>query len=230
MPVFARRDVCSIAIPVTSGGCGVQHSRPVVQGSPVEIWKLDCPACTPVLIKEIESATWEWRDKEGKQHRINNSTWGDTEFRIPQTPDEASVASDMEREANRFMASTMQGVAAHTMHQFQQQRASEVEDSIKADDFRKMQEEATALKQQLAEMQELINSQRLGGPFAPIQPVPVDEHPAERPEPRPFPHPVGGSLVLPPSSPCPGCGKPVERKSLKGRPPKCSDCKAKAAA
>jgi hypothetical protein len=215
MPVFARRDVASIAIPATSGGCGNQHTRPVVQGAPVEIWKLDCPACTPVLMKEIESATYEWRDKEGKLHRINNSTWGDTEFRIPQTPDEASVSADMEREANRFMASTMQGVAAHTMHQFQQQRAAEVEESIKADDFRRMQEEAAALKAQLAEMQAIINSQRTGG-LGPAGKPPDGPQMAEE------------ATVFTTVSPCPGCGQPVPRKSAKGRPPKCPDCKAAA--
>jgi hypothetical protein len=225
MPVFARRDVASIAIPVTSGGCGATHSRPTPNGAPVEIWKLDCPACTPVLMKEIESATYEWRDKEGKLHRINNSTWGDTEFRIPQTPDEAAVTADMEREANRFMASTMQGVAAHTMHQFQQDRAAAVEESIKADEFRKMQEEAAALKVQLAEMQALINSQRTGG----AGPVTVTGEP-DGTVAAGGPQIVEETTVFTAVSPCPGCGAPVGRRSLKGRPPKCDACKGKAAA
>ena len=49
MTVYARSDVCSIAIPVSSGGCGEQHMRTVIRGVPDKTFALDCPPCESYL-------------------------------------------------------------------------------------------------------------------------------------------------------------------------------------
>jgi hypothetical protein len=42
MSLYARSDLMSISVPVTSGGCGSVHTRPVSRGVPARTWKLDC--------------------------------------------------------------------------------------------------------------------------------------------------------------------------------------------
>jgi hypothetical protein len=49
MTLFARSDVMCVAVPVASGGCGQNHSRPVISGVPVKTWKLECGPCETYL-------------------------------------------------------------------------------------------------------------------------------------------------------------------------------------
>ena len=49
MTLYARSDVMSVSIPVSSGGCGQSHSRPVHQGAPARDFRLDCPGCENFL-------------------------------------------------------------------------------------------------------------------------------------------------------------------------------------
>ena len=47
--VYARSDVCSIAIPKESGGCGAQHTRKVTRGVPEKVFAITCPPCEGYL-------------------------------------------------------------------------------------------------------------------------------------------------------------------------------------
>ena len=47
--VYARSDVCSIAIPKESGGCGAQHTRKVTRGVPEKIFAITCGPCESYL-------------------------------------------------------------------------------------------------------------------------------------------------------------------------------------
>ena len=47
--VYSRSDVCSIAIPVESGGCGAQHTRKVTRGVPEKIFSITCEPCEAFL-------------------------------------------------------------------------------------------------------------------------------------------------------------------------------------
>ena len=49
MTLYARSDVMSVSIPVSSGGCGSTHSRPVHKGAPARDFRLDCPGCENFL-------------------------------------------------------------------------------------------------------------------------------------------------------------------------------------
>ena len=75
-PRFARSDVMGVNIGVESGGCGTQggHSRPVINGDPVRLWKLDCGPCSTAL--------------------KDDPLWSTTEADIPETPDETKGRED----------------------------------------------------------------------------------------------------------------------------------------
>ena len=75
-PRFARSDVMGVNIGVESGGCGTQggHSRPVINGAPVRLWKLDCGPCSTAL--------------------KDDPLWSTTEADIPETPDETKGRED----------------------------------------------------------------------------------------------------------------------------------------
>jgi hypothetical protein len=79
MPLYARRDVVSVAVPPTSGGCGQSHSRPVEGGEPAKLWALDCPACSAALKAQ------------------NDPLWASEISKIPETPDEIAEREDREK-------------------------------------------------------------------------------------------------------------------------------------
>jgi len=97
--LYARRDVCSVSIPVTSGGCGETHSRPVRNGAPSEEFKLTCPTCEgylkgdrkPKVLRTIPG------NKEAgipaRQERVSDADpmWSSTPDTVPLTPDEIQV-------------------------------------------------------------------------------------------------------------------------------------------
>lgn len=207
MPVFARADVMSVAIPVESGGCGQTHSRPVHQGAPVQVWKLVCPRCETPIRKDIESSTVSWTDKEGKKRTVNTSTWGDHEFRIPQTPDEASLTMDMEHEAQKQMAATMQGLAAEVMSKHQVQRVTQIDESVKADMMQAAHSHIAELQAQIRELQQLVQGQQNVQAMAEVA--------AEAFVPA---QPAAGK--------CPACGGPSVRRNRKGPTPRCEACRA----
>lgn len=99
MTLFARRDVCSVSIPVTSGGCGNTHSRPVRDGAPGKEFRLDCPLCEGYLKgdrKQRVLRTTPGNKEAGipaKQERVADADpmWSSTPDTIPLTPDETQV-------------------------------------------------------------------------------------------------------------------------------------------
>ena len=77
MVLHARSDIQGAIIPVGSGGCGVLHSRPVTDGAPAKVWRLDCPRCCAVL--------------------KDDPLWAGSVSEIPETPDETRVREDREK-------------------------------------------------------------------------------------------------------------------------------------
>jgi hypothetical protein len=76
MTLYARSDVMSVSVPIDSGGCNSQHSRPVVNGAPVKLFALTCPPC------------------EGFLKERASDIWATTEADIPETPDEVKGRED----------------------------------------------------------------------------------------------------------------------------------------
>jgi SAP domain len=100
MTLWARSDLMSVSVPVTSGGCGQTHSRPVRKGVPDRDFKLDCPGCEGFLKgsgRMILKTTPP--DKENgipsTQERVADCDpcWGATPESVPDTPDEKQYTS-----------------------------------------------------------------------------------------------------------------------------------------
>jgi SAP domain len=99
MSLYARSDLMSISVPVTSGGCGGSHSRPVNRGAPAKIWQLDCTACESYLRGDKKQKVIHVLpgDKEkgipGRMVHVADSDphWSSTPEGIPLTPDEQHI-------------------------------------------------------------------------------------------------------------------------------------------
>lgn len=96
MTLYARSDVCAISVPVTSGGCGQMHSRPVRNGIPAKTWGLDCDRCCAYLSGAGRPRVIKVTPGDVKagimpvQERVADSDpqWSSVPEQIPMTPDE----------------------------------------------------------------------------------------------------------------------------------------------
>jgi SAP domain len=99
MTLYARSDMMSVGIPVTSGGCGNTHSRPVRNGSPAKIWGLDCPPCESYLrgsqrakIIHVHPGDKDRGIPSRMEHVADTDPhWSSTPEGIPLTPDEQNI-------------------------------------------------------------------------------------------------------------------------------------------
>jgi hypothetical protein len=78
MTVYARSDVAAVSISTSHGGCGESHTRPVVEGAPVKLWALTCHGGC-------------------EDHLRNDPLWAGTAHTVPETPDEVSIRTDVEK-------------------------------------------------------------------------------------------------------------------------------------
>lgn len=99
MTLYARSDLMSVAVPVTSGGCGNSHSRPVKGGAPAKTWGLTCPQCEAYLRGDLKDRIIRVipGDKElqipSRMEHIADADphWSTTPEGIPLTPDEQNI-------------------------------------------------------------------------------------------------------------------------------------------
>lgn len=97
--LYARSDVMSVSIPVVSGGCGANHTRPVYNGAPAREFGLNCGPCESYLKgarKPRILKTTPGNKEAGvaaKQDRVADADpmWSSTPESVPLTPDEVSV-------------------------------------------------------------------------------------------------------------------------------------------
>lgn len=78
MTVYARSDVCYVAISKEHGGCGTGHARPVVYGAPAQVWELTCHGGCEDFLR-------------------HDALWSVTPQTIPETFDETSTREDVEK-------------------------------------------------------------------------------------------------------------------------------------
>lgn len=205
MAVYARSDVMSVAVPRDSGGCGNTHSRPVIQGAPVKIWKLDCPLCSGHLMADIKSSTVSWTDKDRVKHEYNTSTWSATPEQIPQTPDEERHSTDMEKRGGEAMARSMQGMAMALAQQNMGQLATDSQTAVAAAAAQNAAEEKAELLERIAKLEHLINGNGHVG---------REERPkVTKPAPRAVPS--AGSCIV--------CGSPTRDKPKGPAPKRCAE-------
>jgi hypothetical protein len=77
MTIYARSDLCYVAVSADHGGCGLGHARPVVGGAPAKVWALDCHAC--------------------EDHLRFDALWSPQVTTIPETLDEKNAREDVEK-------------------------------------------------------------------------------------------------------------------------------------
>jgi hypothetical protein len=77
MSVWARSDLAYVFVSEAHRGCGQPHSRPVVNGAPVQPWRLDCEPCA--------------------DHLRNDPMWSATAVEIPETYDEGKARENFEK-------------------------------------------------------------------------------------------------------------------------------------
>jgi hypothetical protein len=226
--VYARSDVMSVAIPASDGGCGGQHSRPVVQGAPAKMWKLTCGPCETAIKRDIRASTVEWTDKDHVKHEHNTSTWGDDPTRIPLTPDEERVSQSMEKEGKASMAQAFQGMAQALISEQRKASAADVDDAVLAQARGLAVDRVAALEAELQQLRDMISAKQQPGI---AEPVITGTSSGKVTSVRPF---ISESLtdpvkvaVLPDSNlACPGCGGTLRKPGARGPAPKlCADCK-----
>jgi hypothetical protein len=113
--LYARSDVTATVEP---GGCGQVHSRPVINGAPAKIFKLECEPCEAIkrgdgkhkiLKYHIDPAT----KQAIRQERVADSDpmWSTTIDTIPLTPDEERTNSTR-TERGKMQIEMIQALAA----------------------------------------------------------------------------------------------------------------------
>src|SRR6185437_12676100 len=107
-----------VAVPVASGGCGSNHSRPVTNGAPSKVFKLDCPPCEAYLKGDgkPQKLVYELNKATGapvRQARVpdGDPMWSSTPDTIPLTPDEARV-NEVRQERGAQQIQMIQALAA----------------------------------------------------------------------------------------------------------------------
>lgn len=114
MVLYARHDLVSVVVPVENGGCGVTHTRPVINGEPSKEFKLVCTPCENFLRADIARS-----GGNKKVRTINGDTglalkerylglWGASPETTPESPDE-----ELQREHNE-QASITANAASQT--------------------------------------------------------------------------------------------------------------------
>jgi hypothetical protein len=85
MGLYGRSDVMSVCVPLTAGGCGVTHSRPVIAGVTEEEWNLEgvCVVCAASL--------------------RGDPLWAAMPAEIPETPDERTKREDAEKRGEKAL-------------------------------------------------------------------------------------------------------------------------------
>lgn len=77
MTIYARSDLCYVAVSPDHGGCGEGHARPVVAGAPAKVWALTCHQC--------------------EDHLRSDKLWSPQVTTIPETMDEENARKDVEK-------------------------------------------------------------------------------------------------------------------------------------
>jgi hypothetical protein len=237
MAVYARGDTVSVGIPVEDGGCGVSHTRPVVNGAPAKIWKLTCPQCEQEIRRDIARSTYKTMIN-GKWVTVNNGLWSESQLHIPLTPDEAEVAEAMEKSGQTIMHQVAEGMSKQAIENMQRQNASEIEKGEAAQEAAAASARVAELEAQLAEMRTFMAQIAAANtpPAPPAPPVPASTTTATPKKPE-----VASKAARTPEKPvsavastttCAGCGGPLRSPGDRGPTLKgtCRACRAKARA
>lgn len=97
MSLYARSDVMSVSIPAESGGCSSVHSRPVIKGAPVKVWKLTCGPCESYLKGDRKQKKLVYQINKTTGQTVRQERVADADDRWSSTPDSIPLTPDEER-------------------------------------------------------------------------------------------------------------------------------------
>lgn len=104
MTLYARSDLMSVSVPVSSGGCGSSHSRPVHKGAPARDFRLDCPGCENFLkgggrkVLHITQGSKELGIPTHQEWVADcDPCWAATPESVPDTPDERTYVAKRDK-------------------------------------------------------------------------------------------------------------------------------------
>jgi hypothetical protein len=108
MTLYARSDLMSVSVPVSSGGCGQTHSRPVRKGAPAKDFRLDCPGCENFLkgggrtVLHVTQGSKELGIPTHQEWVADcDPCWGATPESVPETPDERTYTAKRDKVASQ---------------------------------------------------------------------------------------------------------------------------------
>ena len=102
MTLYAQNDLDGKVIPVTSGGCGQEHRRPVVNGVRDEQFALDCPHCEAVLRGDRKAKILKYQIDPQTGRTLNQERVADADPQWSSTPDTVPLTEDEKRTDSRF--------------------------------------------------------------------------------------------------------------------------------
>ena len=219
--VYARSDMVSVAVPPEHGGCGAQHIRPMVEGAPAKLWRLDCPYCT-VALKE-------------------DPRWSADQMTVPLTPDEERVAKRLEEEGDRVMHQVSAALAKSSVEQLRTAQSADLDKSLFQQEQEAMRLQLSEARAEISRLERLIH-QRPGQEPLVVASSPEPASSAAR-ELETAVKDLAGEMdldpekvvVLPPGDrsaengeACPECGGPLRKPGARGpRPRVCVNCRKK---
>jgi hypothetical protein len=234
MRLYARSDVMAVAIPASEGGCGEGHLRPFVQGASSKLWPLDCPLCTQVL--------------------RNDPLWHADKLKIPLTPDEESLAEDMEKKGDAVMHQVSAALAQNSIQAMRDSQQQGLESYEAAQKREAAEARTVALESELAQMKAMLaqltsvtvttgasTGTSASGIFTHARNATVEYAQKTHGSAQVPPQTISGSIVTDTtpdaksalasaSGACTSCGGPLRLKGARGPTPKgtCMACRAKA--
>jgi hypothetical protein len=138
MRLYARSDVMAVAIPADGGGCGLTHSRPVLEGAPAKLWPLDCPACSAAL--------------------KGDPLWAADRLKIPLTPDEESIAEDMEKKGDQVMHQVSAALAQNSIQGLRDMQQDDLRRSQEKQERAAMEARYESLTAELSRLRKMVTA------------------------------------------------------------------------
>ena len=117
MTVYARSDICSIAIPAPDG-CGAQHMRKVTRGVPEKTFAITCAPCEAHLSGARRPRVLKYQIDKNTGQSIRQERVADADPMFSSTPDTVPLTPDEERtnatrtERGRMQIEMLQALAS----------------------------------------------------------------------------------------------------------------------
>ena len=108
--LYAQSDLDGKTIPVTSGGCGQEHRRQVINGVRAQDFPLDCPPCEAVLRGDGKPKVLKYQVDPQSGRVLNQERVADADLQWSSTPETVPFTEDEKRTNRRFSETAQQQI------------------------------------------------------------------------------------------------------------------------